>query len=613
MVLPSEITEGLLPHNKCLRGFVVEKKSKTVAGGKVVVEIHVVAKDDPCEVYLLEAWGAVATRAEKLEQKAYEFIKFVAKSAEGKAAWTPSTAPTWGSMGAASEWKEVDAAGFPRTYPTTTLETLKGIDVVQQVCVKGKMIEISTKVVEFESKRLQSRRSRVKTEATSEPAKEAKGLSTAVLVEGEQNVGLECWDVQSALLEDIVDGSAVQINRALWKVDEKKGGFVLKAIPGTSVTILHADAAQADQNAASNVPIALNVKFDAGAVRTLQSEGKAKVTSLSQLLNLLDKDEPDKALNEDLWEVFWVHITKLRNTKIDSEQLSYIGCKQCNSKECQKHSPKEEIACYALQASLQDATAKVDAKCFTKVAYQLFEAMCGEEGPFSDEDIRSGLSEAAFSLRLRVGYEDAWQSRKERNFVEVVAAKPLPWTFMPQMRITALRGVATGAPDVFLDACSVNALGHLVLATQRHGQVRFLAKLQGKPVNSVPPDNSGIRVEFAGVAYRSATEEAHIKLLWTAALEDIQPLMQLKDKDLLYISAHATNKKGTWTVATYKVLNTFDTSSIVDAFKARAAFAADFLNGAISVEMLEPDTPMKRKQRLDQGCKETTDIGMYEA
>ena len=70
------------------------------------------------------------------------------------------------------------------------------------------------------------------------------------------------------------------------------------------------------------------MKFDAGAVRTLQSEGKANVTSLSQLLNLLDTDERDTALNEDLWEVFWVHITELRNTKIDSEQLSYIGCKQ---------------------------------------------------------------------------------------------------------------------------------------------------------------------------------------------------------------------------------------------------------------------------------------------
>ena len=127
-------------------------------------------------------------------------------------------------------------------------------------------------------------------------------------------------------------------------MDEKNGGFVLKAIPGTSVTILQAEAAQAVQNAASHDPIALSVKFDAGAVRTLQSEGKAKVTSLSQLLNLSDKDEPDKALNEDLWEVFWVHITELRNTKIDSEQLSYIGCKQCNSKDCQKHSPKEEIA-----------------------------------------------------------------------------------------------------------------------------------------------------------------------------------------------------------------------------------------------------------------------------
>ena len=101
----------------------------------------------------------------------------------------------------------------------------------------------------------------------------------------------------------------------------------------------------------------------------MQSEGKAKVTSLSQLLNLLDKDEPDKALNEDLWEIPWVHITELRNTKIDSAQLSYIGCKQRNTKDCQKHFPKEEIACYVLQAGLQDATAKVEAKCLAKVVY----------------------------------------------------------------------------------------------------------------------------------------------------------------------------------------------------------------------------------------------------
>ena len=61
-----------------------------------------------------------------LEQKPYEFIKFVAKSAERKAAWTPSAASTWGSMGAASDWKEMDTAGFPRKYPTTTMENPKG-------------------------------------------------------------------------------------------------------------------------------------------------------------------------------------------------------------------------------------------------------------------------------------------------------------------------------------------------------------------------------------------------------------------------------------------------------------------------------------------------------
>ena len=56
VVLPNEITEGALPRQKCLRGFVVDKRTKRVAGGKVVVEIHVAAKNDPGEVYLPEAW-----------------------------------------------------------------------------------------------------------------------------------------------------------------------------------------------------------------------------------------------------------------------------------------------------------------------------------------------------------------------------------------------------------------------------------------------------------------------------------------------------------------------------------------------------------------------------
>ena len=94
VVLPSEITEGLLPRQKCLRGFVVDKRTRTMPSGKLCVELHVAAKDEPGEVYLLEAWGAVATRADRIEHKAYEFTKFIAKSAEGKALWTPSTAPT---------------------------------------------------------------------------------------------------------------------------------------------------------------------------------------------------------------------------------------------------------------------------------------------------------------------------------------------------------------------------------------------------------------------------------------------------------------------------------------------------------------------------------------
>ena len=126
VVLPSEITEGALPRQKCLQGFVVDKLTKIVAGDKRVVEIHVAAKDHPSEIYMLQAWGEVAIKADSIEHKAYELM-FFAKAADGKSEWTPSTAPTWGLMQDATEWKEVDAAEFPRTFPTTSLAILKEI------------------------------------------------------------------------------------------------------------------------------------------------------------------------------------------------------------------------------------------------------------------------------------------------------------------------------------------------------------------------------------------------------------------------------------------------------------------------------------------------------
>ena len=237
-------------------------------------------------------------------------------------------------MQGASEWQEVDAAEFPRTFPTTTLEILKGILYVQQVCVKGKVTELNTKVLDFENTPVQSRKFKVKAEESSKGTAQATDLSTAVLVEGEQSVNLECWAENHSLIKNIADGTALQINRVLWKVNEKKGGFVLRAIPNTSVIVLQAEAAEAVQAAASDAPIALSAKFDVGADRGWQSEGRAKVTSLSELLSLVDKGEPDKALSEDLWEVYWVHINELRSSKVDAEQMSYIGCKQCFSKDC---------------------------------------------------------------------------------------------------------------------------------------------------------------------------------------------------------------------------------------------------------------------------------------
>ena len=138
VVKPSEVTEGNFQASKALRGFVLQKKKKTNLDGKTVVEIHVVAAPDTNELYLFEAWGAVALRLDKIEHKVYDFTGFIAKSSLNKAMWTPSTAPTWGLLTTKSQWSDVaDARGFPDQFPTMSLAALTTVKSSQQVCVQG--------------------------------------------------------------------------------------------------------------------------------------------------------------------------------------------------------------------------------------------------------------------------------------------------------------------------------------------------------------------------------------------------------------------------------------------------------------------------------------------
>ena len=87
---------------------------------------------------------------------------------------------------------------------------------------------------------------------------------------------------------DIVGRLSRKRYKNIQKEPERERELQRDAISNTSVTILQAEAAEANQNAASDAPTALSVMFDAGAARALQSEGRAKVTALSELLTLLD-------------------------------------------------------------------------------------------------------------------------------------------------------------------------------------------------------------------------------------------------------------------------------------------------------------------------------------
>jgi hypothetical protein len=523
-----------------------------------------------------------------------------------KAAWTPSTAKTFGYITDATKWVPADDKEYPKTFPTMAISRLKGIKTLVQVCVRGKVTQIQSTVLKC--KEDQKWNTKVKKEPSAEGVTKDKDFAKALLVDGSVCVRFECWEEFSGLLKGVADDCAIRIDRALWQKDERLGGFILKACAVTTVTILAGSEATSVVQTASATPEALSIAFT-GSGRG--AEGKGHIVTLSSIQSMLDEHAARKGMDAEIWEVPWAHFGQVTNTKHDAAELSYKGCKECFMKDCKKHEPVILEDCYSLFLSAEDAVATVQVKVFTKVARQIFAAITGEE-TFTDEEVTSQIGSKAFTLRVRVGFEEAWQTRSERNFLEVVGVLPLPLTFQyPKQIHHRANAFSNGVPDVHLESVSVNALGHLLVGDERYTAVRFLAELTSKATMETAEDNAGVRVKYDCKVRKGANEWCNVTLVWTAALgPEIQPVMSLKIKNFIYVAAHPADSDTIWNVDKFVVADQKDAENVAAAFIARVLMAEQLRTKPSAAD--ETMTPLKRKASLLDASAVCEIIGVYE-
>ena len=151
-------------------------------------------------------------------------------------------------------------------------------------------------------------------------------------------------------------------------------------------------------------------------------------------------------------------------------------------------------------------------------------------------------------------------------------------------------------------------LGHLIIAKTRHGPVRFLASLNGKAKIDAAPDNSGVRIRFSASVHQSADQKTEVTLQWTLAIEDCQPVMQLKADDMLYVYASACKDLTTWSVVAHEECSKYRGEAEL-AFASRARSIADLFSGKLADTEA---TPMKRNADLMETISRCNNIGEYE-
>ena len=611
VVEPSDVNAvGLC--KKELRGGVCEVVTKTTKTGKEVVEVHIATGPSPEQVYAFEGWNAQGVRVKKstMETPTYLAINtFEAKDNTAKARWSPSLASTYGEITKDTKITIIEADEtnnaaklYPTEYPCFPFEQLQALDHPQQVNLRG---EVSGLLREKRECKF------LKGKLLDKPV--MKAIFKCVLKNGNRDMEVEFWEAEASLFDNVKNGQCVDIQRGVATPSGKGKSVVINAGGSTKVRLTKEAIAKEIVAATAAVKpddVVHMTQAYGGSHAALPQE--AKIATLSAIQALFDEHAPRSFPDTSYYEVVWVQVIGFRNSKQESDVLSYEGCANCYKKQCDKHQEDGRALCYSMILRIEDSTAVIEAKCFTAA----FRALMVEAGlgvsvkaEPDPEELSEALSSVRLALRLRLLKEEPFGERKERNSVEVTEVKKLPMTFQPDpsWRLVACRVLLPGAPDILVPAASVSPLGQMMVYSVRTNRVHFMVEL-GKAKPKIEKDEFGICVTFAGVALPSREP---VSLRWCVEIEASRPVMMLGAGDIVYATGNL-RKDNIWAVAVHNQLDVKNKDDFVNAYIARAKFAESLLSAGRTSTTWEKLTPVKRQADLDStSLHVSTTVGTY--
>ena len=612
--MPSEVAVGCLPASKCLQLCVVEINERSTSTGKPLLEVLLTTKiDSPIETFQIEAWGAQAARLKGLlaQLKVYNITSIDIKDASKKGSWSPSLCATFGMFNAKSTVVPVtgDTSDFKIQFPTMAFVDVLAVQGDQQGCFEG--------VVTKNDHAQHICKGKKPTDPTV-----SKPLSRCTLQNLNATLALEFWEEAAPLLEGYVAGDGIRVDRGL--ANNRGNSTVVNASTSagkngkvviTTVTKLSAARTQELAGALKDVDVEVS-RFvgSSGGGRT----GPAKICPLNTVINIIDAQHVRDLVS--IYEILWCQADEVRNSSIESDELFYLGCSTCSAKSCVKHEDASKVPCFSLVVNVTDASASAEAKCFTTAAREILGI---EDGMVSNPHallteavLHERLRTTFFAFRVRLTKEAARGTRLERNHLEITAAKALPIAFPdPTNFLVVPCSNVPGVPDVVPLSLTSNALGHTLVHGRRFIRVRMLCVLDGEPVLNPAPNNEGIRLTFTAYVL---DQIAPVRLRWTSDLAASRHIMQLVDKDCVYVTAAYNKAEDVFQVAGYQRIPSELRDAARKAFMTRVLFAATCHKapGKEEVEAWSKLTPKKRAKQIEDiadlhGELNSTEIGAH--
>lgn len=384
VIQPSEITTaGRLPNSKEIQGRVLE-----VQATDTLFTCYIVSRNSYKDVLALEAWQDLAASANhNLKEGSMVAVTEanLAKVSTNKKKWSHSQCNYFIRYDKALHVKELTTGDFPTSVPVVNLKFAS--------CLREGMVNVIAGVASQQTKEPSGQRI---DPLTSFELTQSHKAGKALQVE------LTAWREHMSESAEI-KSEQVYVFRNLAIHRDKRNTFSLNWTKKTKFTL---DSETDSKHFFDDVKACTseNLSMSSRSSNPVDyTKVKPRTATLSLLQNLLTPNSARRFPDDEVWECSWLQIQDIVPLKRDSDSLAYLGCAQCNKRECTQHPSAGTKACFAWQVTFADSTTCAQCKCFNVTANRFLTLCLGSPPTELDFDSKKFLS-AAKSLRFAAGF-----------------------------------------------------------------------------------------------------------------------------------------------------------------------------------------------------------------